>query len=139
MLQVALVSVGLLAAQAGNSSSTPQDLQTYEALKLKAGQDPPAQIKLALWCEARGLDAERLKHLTQAVTADPSNATARGLMGLIRFDGRWESPDRIGERVRADSERAARAAEYVGRRDRLHEKDRELRAAVERLRTGAGI
>ena len=41
MLQVALVSVGLLAAQAGDSSPTPQDLQTYEALKLKAGQDPP--------------------------------------------------------------------------------------------------
>jgi hypothetical protein len=36
MLHVALVSVGLLAAQAGDSPPPPRDIETYESLKLKA-------------------------------------------------------------------------------------------------------
>ena len=94
MLHAALICTGLLAALAGDASPSPQDLKTYEALKLKAGKDAQAQVKLALWCEAHGLDAERLKHLAQAVLADPGNATARGLLGLIGFGGRWESPEK---------------------------------------------
>jgi hypothetical protein len=134
MLHAALICTGLLAALAGDSSPSPRDLKTYDALKLKAGKDPQAQVKLALWCEAHGLDAERLKHLAQAVLADPGNVTARGLLGLLGFGGRWESPEKVAERVRADEERGARLAEYNGRRDRLEDKERALRAAVERLK-----
>jgi hypothetical protein len=133
MLHAALICTGLLTALAGDASPSPRDLKTYDALKLKAGKDAPAQVKLALWCEAHGLDPERLKHLAQAVLADPGNATARGLLGLIRFGGRWESPERIGERIRADEERGARMGEYNARRDKLAEKERDLRAAVDRL------
>ncbi len=134
MLQVALVFVGLLAAQPGDSSPTARDIKTYEALKLKAGADPQAQVKLALWCEAHGLNAERLEHLARAVQGDPKNATARGLIGLIQHDGRWESPDQLGARLKADGERAARLAEYDGRRTALVDKERALRAAVEGLK-----
>ena len=53
--------------------------------KGKAGKDPQAQVKLALWCEAHGMNGERVKHLAQAVLSDPKNAwTARGLLGLDR-------------------------------------------------------
>ena len=125
MFHVALVYAGLLAPWSATHPPRP-GLKTYEALKAKAGKDSQAQVKLALWCEAHGLDAERLKHLAQAVLADPRNATARGLLGLVAFGGRWESPDKIGERVKADERRAARLAEYNGRRARLAEKERKL-------------
>jgi hypothetical protein len=134
MLHVALICTGLLTTLAGDPAPSVQDLKTYEALKLKAGKNPAAQVKLALWCEAQGLDAQRLKHLAQAVLADPSNATARGLLGLIRFDGRWVSLDRIGDRIKADEQRTARLGEYNGRRAKLVEKERNLRATVERLK-----
>src|SRR6516225_4770872 len=124
MVRAAWVLTSLLVAQAGDPPVPARDLKTYEALKLKAGKDSQAQVKLALWCEAHGLDAERLKHLAQAVLADPGNATARGLMGLISFGGRWESPEKIGEGIKTDSERAARFADYNGRRARLVEKER---------------
>ena len=133
MLQVALVYMGLLAALAADTSAASRDLKTYEALKLKAGKDPTAQVKLALWCEAHGLNAEQLEHLARAVLADPANATARGLLGLISFGGRWESAEKIGERMKADEERVARLADYNGRRASLEEKEHDLRAAVERL------
>jgi hypothetical protein len=56
----------LLIAQASDPPAPARDLKPYEALKLKAGKDPQAQVKLALWCEAHGLNAERLQHLARA-------------------------------------------------------------------------
>ena len=97
MVHVALVCASLLAGQAGDRSPSPQDLRAYEALRLKAGKAPQAQVKLALWCEAHGLDAERLKHLAQAVLADPSERDGsrpagahplRRTLGIAREDRR---------------------------------------------------
>src|SRR5262245_11886130 len=137
MLHATLLCTGLLTALAGEAAPSSRDLRTYEALKHKAGKDPQAQVKLALWCEAHGLNPQRLKHLAQAVLADPANATARGLLGLIRFGGRWESVENIGERIKADEERAALLAEYNGRRAGLVEKERRLQALREGLKEAA--
>ena len=57
------------------------DLANYQAAKSTAGHDVDAHVRLALWCEAHGLIAERIKHLSLAVLYDPSNTLARGLMG----------------------------------------------------------
>src|SRR5271154_5799505 len=83
MLHVALLCASLLVTQAGDPAASTGDIKTYEALKAKAGKGPQAQVSLALWCEAQGLNAERVKHLAQAMLSDPKNVTARGLMGLI--------------------------------------------------------
>ena len=96
MVHVVLVYAGLLAGLAGDAPPSSQDLQTYEALKRKAGDGPQAQVKLALWCEAHGLNTERLEHLSQAILADPKNATARAdgpgrlrrSLGVTRSDRR---------------------------------------------------
>jgi hypothetical protein len=119
MLHVALLCATLLAAEAGDPPATSGDIRAYEALKAKAGKDAPSQVKLALWCEAHGLDAERVNHLARAVLADPKNVTARGLLGLLAIGGRWESAEKIGERIKADEQRAARLAEYNTRRAKL--------------------
>ncbi len=131
MLQVALLYTILLAGPASDLAATSGDVQTYEALKAKAGKDSQAHVKLALWCEAQGLDTQRVKHLAQAVLSDPKNVTARGLMGLIASGGRWETAVWARERMKADEAQAANLAEYEGRRSRLTADEIHSRKAVE--------
>jgi hypothetical protein len=134
MIHLVFVCAGLLVAQVGDRTNSAHDLKTYAALKVKAGKDPQSQVKLALWCEAHGLDPERLKHLAQAVLTDPQNVTARGLLGLLAFAGRWESPERIRERITGDADRAARLADYQGRRAKLAAKQLSIQKVAERYK-----
>src|SRR5271157_2608279 len=69
------------------------DLAAYHEAATRAGRDANAQVKLALWCEAHGLSAERIKHLALATLSDPGNAAARGLLGLVRYQGKWQRPE----------------------------------------------
>jgi hypothetical protein len=91
----------------------------YEAARADAGRNADAHVRLALWCEAHGMEAERLKHLAMAVLADPAHATARGLMGLVAFGGGWQSPEAVSVHVSSDATYAAALAEYNGRRARM--------------------
>ncbi len=105
----ALLAVGL--------DAPPVDVtQTYQEAKAKAGRSPEEQVRLALWCEAHGLTAQRLHHLTLAILADPSNLTARGLMGQVLHEGRWLRPEVLADKLKADPEKAATLAEYQSRR-----------------------
>src|ERR1700712_3539408 len=108
-----LLGVGILATTA----AAPGDLAEYEAVKQAAGRSAEAQIKLALWCEAHGLSAERIKHLATAVLSDPTNATARGLLGVVSYRGRWERPEAVSDRLKADESAARALATYNARRD----------------------
>jgi hypothetical protein len=92
------------------------DLKDYREAAAHAGRDAEAHVRLALWCEAHGLSAERLKHLAIAVLTDPANATARGLMGLVAYRGKWQRPDAVAEQVKADEATAAAMAEYNAKR-----------------------
>ena len=114
-----LLICGLIAsAGERDTSPTSADLADYEKAKTTVGRDADAQVRLALWCEAHGLQAERLKHLALAVLGDPKNATARGLMGLVAFKGEWKRPESVAEKVKADEALTAKLAEYNGRRER---------------------
>src|SRR5262249_13705723 len=75
-------------------------LATYHAEREKAGKTAADQIRLALWCESHDLPAERIKHLVLAIAYDPSNALARGLMGLVGYRGQWKNPDRVKRAVK---------------------------------------
>jgi hypothetical protein len=134
MVHVTVLFAGLLVALVGDAPDSSPDIKTYDALKAKAGKDSQAQVKLALWCESHGLNAERMKHLAQAMLSDPKNVTARGLLGMVAFGGRWESADKIGERVKADEQRTAKLAEYEGRRAKLIEKEASVRNAEARYK-----
>ena len=59
-----------------------------------------AHVRLALWCESHGMRLERMKHLAVAVVSDPSNGLARGLMGLVACQGKWERPDEVSREAR---------------------------------------
>ena len=69
MLATLLLGLGMGLLADIPAGSTPEvapssaDLDAYEAAREKVGRDPAAHIRLALWCEAHGLIAERRKHL----------------------------------------------------------------------------
>ncbi len=116
-----LVSMAILAAGPGEGPpSGPAerlpDRAAYEAARKQVGRDAAAQVRLALWCEAHGMAAERMKHLSAAVLQDPSHALARGLMGLVAYNGKWERPDQVSREARDDPRRKALMQEYLERR-----------------------
>jgi len=123
MFSAFLLCGGMLAVSAVGAEpvADPADLAAYEAALKVVGADSAAHVRLALWCEAHGLRAERVKHLAMAVLKDPTNVTARGLMGLVAFGGQWKRPEAVAEKVKADEDLAARLAEYNARRARMTE------------------
>ena len=66
MLHVALVAV-VVTVFARDDAANPAAAarEAYDAARQKAGKDPAALVKLAIWCEAHGLRAERAKHLSE--------------------------------------------------------------------------
>ena len=103
------------------AGASPGDLAAYRAAAARAGTDADAavNVRLALWCEAHGLDAERSRHLALALAADPANAKARGLSGLVADRGRWRSASDLAAATRSDEALNAALAEYNARREAL--------------------
>lgn len=119
MTPVLFLACALTAADStATNAPSALDREAYQAARAKAGRDPDANVKLALWCEAHGLDSERLKHLSLAILADPAHAGARALMGMVSVDGRWGRPESVADRLKADQSRQALRAEYESRRSK---------------------
>ena len=121
MFSVFLLSVAVLAADdppaAAKRAENPA-LGMYRDAMAKAGKSADEHVRLALWCEAHGLTAERLKQLSLAVLYEPTNTLARGLMGLVAYHGRWVPPDVAGEQIQSDPAAHALVKEYLDRRAR---------------------
>ncbi len=118
MLAIVLVCFGLIPADDGASASPGESatVAAYRAAASKAGHDARAQARLALWCEAHGMNAERMKHLALAVLYDPSNTLARGLMGMVAYKGRWDRPEDVGKAIEQDPAHRELIGEYLDRR-----------------------
>src|SRR4051794_25788719 len=119
MITVSLVCAGLISVLPADSVVSAEDLAAYEAARATVGRDADSHVKLALWCEAHGLQAERMKHLALAVLINPAHPKARGLMGLVAFRDRWRRPNAVADQVKADQDLLASLAEYNGRRERV--------------------
>lgn len=117
-----MVSAMALAAGIPASGTDEQAVRaTYRDARARAGNDSGDHVRLALWCEAHGLAAERLRELALAVASDPSNAAARGLMGFVAYDGRWKHADDVAAVVRSNDSLEAELAEYRARREGMAE------------------
>ncbi len=112
MIRLVALAAGFLAL-----ADTPP-APNYDQMKAAAGRDAASQVKLALWCEANGLEAQKLRHLAVAVLSDPSNAMARGLLGLVEYGGKWRRPEAVADALKADVKHADLMADYGGRRVR---------------------
>jgi hypothetical protein len=136
MLHVLFASLALVGQQPSQAIADPSlitsaqqtepprtgTLATYKAVKQKTGRDANSQVRLALWCEANGLNAERLQHLARAVLADPTNTLARGLLGLVADRGQWKRPDDLSAEIKNDAQRQKTLQEYLDRRARTPDK-----------------
>ena len=112
-MTLALLCLGLVAVLPDAHPVDSADPKAaYREIRAQTGRSADEQVRLALWCEARGLDAERLTHLAAAVLADPEHATARGLLGLVTYGGRFQRPEAVATRAAADP----LLAEYAARR-----------------------
>ena len=75
--------------------------------------------------------AERIKHLALATLSDPGNAAARGLLGLVLYQGKWQRPDDVSRQAQDDPARQAILKEYLDRRPRTADKpDDQWRLAL---------
>lgn len=119
-------------SEGGTSPVTPPaDRPAYEQARKEAGRDAGAHVRLALWCEARGMTAERMKHLALAVLYDPSNSLARGLLGLVVHKGKWGAPEDIGKRIQDDPSYRKLVDEYLERRARsASQPDAQMKLAL---------
>jgi hypothetical protein len=99
-----------------SSSSAKADLAAYEAASSRVGRDASAHVRLALWCEAHRLEAERRKHLALAVLYDPSCALARGLMGMVEHLGKWGPAEKVGRQIEKDPAYHQTIRDYLERR-----------------------
>jgi tetratricopeptide (TPR) repeat protein len=121
MFLALLLSGALLGADdtppAAGLSAKPA-IETYQAARARAGKNAADHVRLALWCEAHGLSAERIKHLALAVLYDPSNALARGLLGMVAYHGKWLRPEVVGRQIQNDPAYQALIREYLDRRAR---------------------
>ena len=111
MTAIVLMCAGIL------GFSSPNDSE-YEAASAAAEhqRDIGAHLKLAIWCETHGMDTERQKHLQSALSIDPQNAAAHGMIGLVTYGGRWMSPEQVGEVVQGDESLKAKLARYEDKR-----------------------
>jgi hypothetical protein len=117
MVSAFLLSCAFLAAsEPADLRPSQADLAVYEGAREKVGRDADAHVKLSLWCEAHGLSAERIKHLAIATLINPNHAAARGLLGLIANEGKWQKPEVVGSQLASNPERQALIREYLQRR-----------------------
>ena len=81
MIGALILGCGLLTALPSDVDSPPKqsskDFKDYQAAAAHVKRDPDAHVKLALWCEQHGLEAERITHLALAVLIQRDNETAR--------------------------------------------------------------
>jgi hypothetical protein len=100
-------------------SADATETQVYAEAKAKAGRNADAQVRLALWCEAHGMMAERLKHLAIALLVDPSHPLARGLLGFVNDAGAWRKSDDAARRMANDAALAKARADYERKRSEV--------------------
>jgi hypothetical protein len=116
MVAAFLLCSAMLGQAASPARDLSADLKAYQEARSRAGRTADDQVELALWCEARGLDAERLTHLTRATLLDPDNQTARGLLGQVSYKGKWMRPEGVQAAIEADPDAQATLREYLDRR-----------------------
>ena len=126
MVNTLFMCCALLVALPGESATksppAPADLAAYASAKSKVGRDADAHVRLAVWCESHGLEAERMKHLAMAVLYNPSHALARGLLGMVAYQGKWSRAEIAGKQIENDPAYNDAIREYLDRRARTSDK-----------------
>jgi hypothetical protein len=122
---VLVLPILLVASYQEPAHPSTSDQQIFDAARAGASSDPAKLAKLALWCEAHGMGTQERGALDEAVRLDPNNRAARGLLGHVSYQGRWDTPEAVCRRVKEDVTLGAKLAEYNTRRIRI-DRDTEI-------------
>jgi hypothetical protein len=98
----------------------PAEMDAYRAALARAGSSADTHVRLANWCEARGLDAERAARLADALRISPNHRLAHALLGevQVRVGSAWVRAADLPGRP-ADPRLAPAREEYERRRAQL--------------------
>jgi hypothetical protein len=131
MVNLIVLCLAMIGEDGKSAERSSAERAVYQAAERKAGNDAAAHARLALWCESHGLTAERLKHLALAFSLDPANTLARGLAGLVAYQGKWEKPEAVEQEIQADPAYQALVKDYLDRRAHTPNKvDAQLKLAA---------
>lgn len=121
MISTIIIAVAIVAADAPAASKADLDEARIAYKKKVATVDrvSESQVNLALWCERRGLGVEKIKHLTIALSLDPSNTRAHGLLKHVREGKQWIPLERARDEIMSDHALVDKLVEYHRRRYRL--------------------
>jgi hypothetical protein len=122
MLHTLCLCVGMFGPSASEDLAPAPERAAYESARSQPGMGPDDHVRLALWCEAQGMHAERLKHLAIAILRDPAHITARGLLGYVRVGDRWQRADDLESRNKFDQRLSETLNEYDRKRAQAREK-----------------
>ncbi len=110
-------------------------IREYLERRAHTADKADAQLKLATWCDQKGLKAQALTHYNQAVQLDPTRETAWKHLGFKKQGNRWVKPDQAAaEKKEADLQKQAdkRWKPTLEKlRDDLRSKDSARRARAE--------
>ena len=117
-----VVCFGLIAADDGVASPPKDsaDRAAFEAAQAKAGHDAKAHVRLALWCESHGLDAERMKRWRWPSSMIPPTAWHGACWAWSPTRASGSRPDDISRRSRTTPS-ASPMQEYFHRRAKTSE------------------
>jgi hypothetical protein len=114
-------------------------LREYLDRRARTPAKPDAQLKLADWCDQKGLKEQALAHYNDVIRMDPSHDTAWRHLGFKKQAGRWVKPDELAA-AKLEGERQKHAdKQWKTKLERLHEglesRDPARRAKAERALT----
>jgi hypothetical protein len=70
-------------------------LRDYFDRRARTASKPGAQLKLAAWCEEKGLKDEAVAHYNEVLRLDPNRESAWRHLGYKKSGNRWVKPDQL--------------------------------------------
>ncbi len=136
MIFAVFIAVAIVADDSPPASKADLDSAriAYKKKAATVARDSESQVNLALWCELRGLGVEKIKHLTIALSLDPTNTRAHGLLRHVRDADKWIPFERARDEIMSNRDLVEKLVEYHRRRYRLVQS-----AALERKKIRAMI
>lgn len=94
VLETAPGRIGVPLARVERIVTAHSPLAEYNARAARvAASDGPAWLALAHWAQAQGLATAARQAAERVLALDPHNEEAQRVLGNVRFDDRWMSPD----------------------------------------------
>jgi len=129
-------SADVVGRQIDQDPSYQAAIREYLDRRARTPEKADAQLKLAAWCEQKGLKVQARTHYDQVIQLDPTRETAWKHLGYRKQGNRWVLPDQAAA-VKQEAERQKEANKHwkpilEKLRDDLQSKDAAKRARAER-------